>query len=73
VPIEPPPGYELQSADTSYAAERALFEHWRGMDPVAKAALIAKASRDLHTLCLAGLRHRLPQASVRELALRAMP
>jgi hypothetical protein len=61
-----------QSADTSYAAECRLFERWRGMDLDEKAALIAQASRDLHALCLAGLRHRLPTASERELEIRAM-
>jgi hypothetical protein len=36
-----------------------------------KAARVAQASRDLHTLCLAGLRHRLPLASEREIQTRA--
>jgi hypothetical protein len=68
----PPPGYRTQSEDTSYAAELVLFERWRGMSLDEKAALVAESSRDLHTLCLAGLRHRLPQASARELEIRAM-
>jgi len=72
VPLTPPPGYLTQSADTSYEIERQLFEHWRSMAVDEKAALIARASRDLHTLCLAGLRHRLPMASERELEIRAM-
>lgn len=68
----PPPGYRTQSEDTSYAAERLLFEHWSSMTLDEKAALVARASRDLHTLCLAGLKHRLPEASPRELEIRAM-
>lgn len=70
--LTPPPGYVTQSADTSYEVERALFERWRSMSLDEKAALVARASRDLHTLCLAGLRHRLPMASERELEIRAM-
>lgn len=69
---EPPPGYRTQSPDTSYEAELRLFEHWRSMPLDEKAALIARASHDLHTLCLAGLRHRIPEASERELSIRAM-
>lgn len=72
MPLTPPPGYVTQSADTSYEVERQLFEHWRSMPLDEKAALVARASRDLHALCLAGLRHRLPMASERELAIRAM-
>ena len=69
---DPPPGYRAQSEDTSYEAEQLLFERWRSMSPDEKGALIARASRDLHTLCLAGLKHRLPEASSRELEIRAM-
>ena len=68
----PPPGCVTQSADTSYEVELLLFERWRGMSPDEQGALIAQTARDLHTLCLAGLRHRLPQAHERELELRAM-
>jgi hypothetical protein len=42
------------------------------MTPDQKAALAAQASRDLHELCVAGLRHRIPEASERELEIRAM-
>ncbi|NOT30152.1 MAG: hypothetical protein HOP15_06875 [Planctomycetes bacterium] len=69
---EAPPGYRTQSEDTTYAAERILFERWRTLRLDEKAALVARASRDLHTLCLAGLKHRLPEASARELEIRAM-
>ncbi len=67
----PPPGYRTQSEDTSYEVEQMLFARWRSMDLDAKAALVAQASRDLHRLCVAGLAHRLPEASPRELELRA--
>jgi hypothetical protein len=63
VSAERPPGYRTQSEDTSYAAERVLVERWRSMGLDEKAALTALASRDLHTLCVAGLKHRLPAAS----------
>ncbi len=69
---ERPPGYRTQSEDTSYEAERILFERWGSMPLDEKAALVARASRDLHTLCLAGLRHRIPEASAHELEIRAM-
>jgi hypothetical protein len=62
----------VQSADTSYEVELQLFERWRGMPLDEKAALVARASRDLRALSLADLRQRLPMASERELALRAM-
>jgi hypothetical protein len=61
-----------QSADTSYEVERQLLERWRSTSLDEKAALVAQASCDLHALCLAGVRHRLPMASERELAIRAM-
>ena len=67
----PPPGYRTQSEDTSYEVEQMLFERWRSMDPDEKAALVAQASRDLHSLCVAGLAHRIPAAGTRELELRA--
>jgi len=42
------------------------------MDPAEKAALIGEASVALQELCLAGLEQRLPDASPRELELRAL-
>jgi hypothetical protein len=68
----PPPGYRTQSEDTSYAAERLLFERWRSMDPDEKARLVSSASAALHELCVAGLVQRLPGASAREIELRAL-
>ena len=49
-----------------------LFERWRSMDPTEKAALIGDASEALLELSLAGLEQRLPDASRRELELRAV-
>jgi hypothetical protein len=67
-----PPGYRTQSEDTSYAAERLLFERWRAMDVDEKARLVNAASADLHALCVAGLRSRLPEAGAREMELRVL-
>jgi hypothetical protein len=72
VDATPPPGYRTQSEDTSYAAERLLFERWAAMSLHEKAMLVDQASRDLHELCVAGLRHRMPEASDYELEIRAM-
>jgi hypothetical protein len=67
-----PPGYRTQSEDTTFEAEELLFERWRTMDPGEKAALIGEASAALIELGRAGLEQRLPQASRREIDLRAM-
>jgi hypothetical protein len=72
VSTTPPPGYRTQSEDTSYEVELMLFERWRSMDPAEKAALIGDASEALLELNLAGLAQRLPDASQRELELRAV-
>ena len=68
--MQPPPGYRLQSEDTSYEAELLLLERWRAMTLDQKAALTAQASRDLRSLTLAGLRQRLPEANEHELGIR---
>ena len=67
-----PPGYRLQSEDTSYETEQLLFQRWRAMDPVEKAVLVGEASVALRELSLAGLEQRHPEASRRELELRAL-
>jgi hypothetical protein len=72
VSATPPPGYRTQSEDTSYETEQMLFERWRSMDPSEKAALVGAASIALQDLTMSGLEQRLPQASRRELELRAM-
>jgi hypothetical protein len=68
----PPPGYRTQSEDTSYEVEQMLFERWRSMDPTEKVALVGAASVALQDLTMAGLEQRLPEASRRELELRAL-
>jgi len=70
MPSTPPPGYRLQSEDTSYETELLLFERWRAMTPREKAMLADRASRDLRELTLAGLRQRLPEAGEHELRIR---
>jgi hypothetical protein len=72
VSATPPPGYRTQSEDTSYEVEQMLFERWRSMDPAEKAVLVGAASVALQDLTMAGLEQRLPEASRRELELRAL-
>jgi hypothetical protein len=67
----PPPGYRTQSEDTSYWAERLLFDHWRALSPVEKAEIGRQACLALHQGLIAGLRVRHPNASDDELELRA--
>ena len=62
----------MQSEDTSYEVELMLFERWRSMDPGEKAALVGQASSDLRETLLAGLRHRMPSATERELQIRLL-
>lgn len=68
--LTPPPGYRTQSEDTSYAAERFLFEAYRRMPPWEKADRLSAVSRFAQELSLIGLRQRYPGASVEELRLR---
>ena len=67
----PPPGYRTQSRDTDYWAEKLQFDHWRRMQPWQKAELCTALTRSVHALSLAGLRQRFPEATERELELRA--
>jgi hypothetical protein len=67
----PPPGYRTQSPDTSYWAERLLFDHWRGLAPREKAEIVSALCRMTHRLSLIGLRQRHPHADEEELELRA--
>ena len=69
-PGEAPAGYRTQSEDTSYWADRLLFDHLRRLGPVEKARLIDSACRMMDELLLAGLRQEYPQADEEELALR---
>ena len=57
--------------DTDDWVERLLVEHWRGMTPAQKGALVTSLSRAVHELSLAGIRLRHPEADARELFERA--
>lgn len=67
---EPPPGYRMQSEDTSYAIERMLFARWREMEPHEKAAIVTSLARATHDLARIGLAERWPRADEREIELR---
>jgi hypothetical protein len=60
-------GYAPQSPDTSEAADRMLFDHWRRMTVTEKAQLVRDLCRSLHELQIAGLQARHPEASRQEL------
>jgi hypothetical protein len=66
-----PPGYRTQSEDTSYAAERLMFDRLRGLGSVETARWIDSACRMMDELLLAGLRRQFPGAGAEELELRA--
>lgn len=66
-----PAGYRTQSEDTSYWADRLLFEHLRTLDAPATAALIGSACRMQDELLLAGLRREHPEEGSEQLELRA--
>ena len=63
--------YRTQSSDTDSWAEQILFEHWRGMTPCEKAALVSDLSKAVHRLSLAGLQARFPNESPDEIEYRA--
>jgi hypothetical protein len=67
----PPPGYVLQSPDSTWWAERLQFEHWRTLDIPAKAELLTRWNAAVHQAHLSGLRELHSEASERELELRA--
>lgn len=56
--------------DTALDIERRQLEAWRAMGPAEKAALISSLSQVAYDLALAGVRHRYPNGSPREHALR---
>ncbi|MEZ5977270.1 MAG: hypothetical protein R3F34_03530 [Planctomycetota bacterium] len=66
----PPPGYRTQSEDTSYAAERLLFERWSTMRPSEKVQLVGEMSDAIRQMARVGLRRRFPEACAREIELR---
>jgi hypothetical protein len=56
--------------DTSPEIERLQVEAWRRMSPAEKAATITGLTRAAHAMTRAGVRHRYPGGSPRELFLR---
>ena len=56
--------------DTAVEVERQQIERWRAMSSADKAALISGLTNATFVLARAGLRHRYPGASARELFLR---
>jgi len=58
------------AADTSLEVERLQIEAWRRMTPAEKAATIAGLTQAAYALTRAGVRHRHPDASPREVFLR---
>lgn len=56
--------------DTSPEIERLQIEGWRRMSSEQKAATVSGLTRVAFDLALAGVRHRHPEASPRELQLR---
>jgi len=58
------------SQDTSSDIEAAQLRRWRDMSPPEKARLISGLCEAADSLALAGVRHRYPTASQRELFLR---
>jgi len=67
----PPAGYELQSQDSAYWAERLQFEHWRGLDLQARFLLLEEWNSAVHELQIEGLKRDHPGASPAELELLA--
>lgn len=57
--------------DTPFEIEELQIELWRAMTPQAKGALVAGLCRGVHEAAAEGLRRRHPDASPRELFLRA--
>ncbi len=63
----PPPGYELQSRDSTYWAEDLQFEYWRSLDVAAKVGLLEAWAAEVHELQIEGIRTEHPDASPVEL------
>jgi hypothetical protein len=56
--------------DTDPEVERIQIERWRRMTPAEKAAVVSGLTRAVIELARAGIRHRYPEASLREQSLR---
>lgn len=61
---------ESLSADTAADVERRQVEGWRRMSPAEKAAVVTGLTRAAFEMTSAGVRHRHPRASPREVFLR---
>jgi hypothetical protein len=66
-----PVGYRTQALDTTYEVDRYLVQRWREMSIDDKARLLRDCCRMVDEMCRTGLRLRHPDASDRELFLRA--
>jgi hypothetical protein len=58
------------SADTSPEIERRQIERWRQMSAAEKGAIVTGLTQAVFDLARAGVRHRHPDASAREVFLR---
>jgi hypothetical protein len=58
------------AADTPLDVEQRQIDRWREMTPAEKAALISGLTEAAYEIAMAGIRHRNPGASPREVALR---
>lgn len=58
------------TADTSREIERRQIERWRAMTPAEKAAIVTGLTQATFEMARAGVRHRYPDASPREVYLR---
>ncbi len=61
---------QATSLDTSAEAERVVFDKLRAMSPADRLRLALSLSQSVRELALAGVRHRYPNAPVREQLLR---
>lgn len=67
---EPPPGYRLQSEDSTWEVERLQVKWWRDTAPWVKGELLERTIADAHLAIVSGLRTRYPHADDRELFYR---
>ena len=58
------------SHDTAPEIEQAQVERWRAMTPAQKADVVTGLTQAVYEMARAGVRHRHPQADVREQFLR---
>jgi hypothetical protein len=63
----PPAGYELQSTDSTYWAEKLQFDHWRSLDMPGRVRLIEDWNVAIEDLQLEGVLRDHPDATAIEL------